>query len=60
MEITPPLTETAYSAREFFSTQVKQSADGLFTVVYRPLKTIVFKDVDLKTVAMHFKEPPNA
>lgn len=57
--LTPPLTETKYSARTYYPAVVRFSADGLFAVVVKPLKSINFTDASAQLITMNFKEPPN-
>jgi len=61
--IASPLVETAYADRTFHANQTitrsqrSTSADGLFTLVIKPVKTIRFKDAAARDVTIEFKAP---
>lgn len=59
VSIASPLIETSYGERTFYALRHVQSADGIFTEVKRPLKSITFKDALNATASFYFKEPPN-
>lgn len=59
--IASPLTETAYSDREYYASgAVLPSSDGLLSFKVRPIKQITQTDSNNATVVQIFAEPPAA
>lgn len=57
--IASPLTETAYSDREYYDTgAVLPSTDGLLSFKVKPIKQITQTDSNNATVVQIFAEPP--
>ena len=56
--IAGPLTETAYTSRETYPVRLLTSTDGIFSIQWRPIKTIGFTDGKGKPIAMKYQEPP--
>ena len=59
VSIATPLIEQSYGNRTFYPVRHTESADGIFTIVKRPLKSITFKDALNATAVFDFKEPPS-
>ena len=57
-KIASPLTEQDYSERQFYDPLRRFTSDGLFMVVHKPLKKIIFKDTLNQECAMVFKDKP--
>lgn len=60
--IASPLTEgideaTGAPAREYYDTQLKTSADGLFTLPIKPIKTLNFTDAKGNQVVVQLVKP---
>lgn len=54
--INSPITETAYSDRQWFDEKTINTTDGIFAVRVRALKKLVMTDAKNNSVVMDFKE----
>lgn len=55
--IASPLTETAYTDREFHAAQTTTSTDGVFTVAWKPIRVTKFLDANGNPVVIQYAEP---
>lgn len=55
--IASPLTETAYTDREWFAETAIASTDGLFQLKIKRLKKVKFTDANSNTVLIEYKAP---
>lgn len=55
--IASPLVETAYAGRTFHADTTITSSDGLFTLIIKPVRTIMFRDAAARDVMIEFKAP---
>ncbi|MCK9386123.1 MAG: hypothetical protein M0Q15_16050 [Nevskia sp.] len=55
--IASPLTETLFADRSYYTEVVVASSDGIFTMRYKPIKDMKFKDGADNEVVFVFKEP---
>lgn len=58
--IAGPLAEQAYADRQFWSSRVMSTPDGMFTMAVRPLKELKLRDANGDTVVLTFKDPPTS
>lgn len=61
--IASPLTESTDAngrpLRDYHATQIKTSADGLFVLPLRPIKTLRMADANRREVVFEYAEPKN-
>ncbi len=55
--IASPLVETAYSGRNYWSSQIITSTDGMITWQIEPIKKMYFTDANSSTVEIDYAEP---
>lgn len=56
--IASPLTETAYADRQFHTNKTMTSSDGVFTLVWKPIKQMKFTDANNAEEIRNFADIP--